>query len=250
MSWQCVYCETINQDAVPVCTVCDRLAPVIESYLSLENIDCTIKYNEKLDLIHQLEENGEYEKMLETAVEAIALYKNNSLALKKAKEALKLIYEKLISQKLKKIIDIGFDSNQFDLVSGALNIWRELGLTSSIAQESENKLAWHLKNKKTIDETIYEVTQLILDYQPSEAERIIENVLDGYQTDGRLLNLRNKIRNFIQEQKRNNLKNVRKFPTSSKGNEKNNKVSSIISTEQPINLTSPRPKYPKIKRND
>ena len=58
MSWQCAYCESGNQDAVPVCTVCDRLAPVVESYISLEKIECTTENNEKLDLVHQLENDG------------------------------------------------------------------------------------------------------------------------------------------------------------------------------------------------
>ena len=99
MSWQCPTCETVNQDVTPICTVCDSIAPVIESYLSLEAIELLREYNEKLDSIHSLEVAGSYEAMLETAMEAISLYKENGLALDKAKHALiHLNNDKLKSQ--------------------------------------------------------------------------------------------------------------------------------------------------------
>ena len=72
MSWQCPVCETVNQDVTPVCTVCDSLAPVIESFLSLESIDNLREYNNKLDDIHRAEIEGDYDKMLDIASKAIA----------------------------------------------------------------------------------------------------------------------------------------------------------------------------------
>ena len=89
MSWQCPTCETVNQDVTPVCTVCDTLAPVIESFLSLESIEDLREYNAKLDEVHRLEVACDFDAMLETALEAIAIYKENGLAVDKAKQALK-----------------------------------------------------------------------------------------------------------------------------------------------------------------
>lgn len=84
MSWQCPNCETVNQDVTPVCTVCDHLAPVIDSFLSLEGIQLQTEYNAKLDEVYALESSGEYEQMLQTALEAISIYRENALAVGKA----------------------------------------------------------------------------------------------------------------------------------------------------------------------
>ena len=77
MSWQCPYCETVNQDAVPICTVCERVAPVVESFLSLEQIDHAREYEELLSSVYSYESEQDYDKMLESALKAASTFSQN-----------------------------------------------------------------------------------------------------------------------------------------------------------------------------
>lgn len=89
MSWQCPTCKTTNPDFITVCPVCKKTAPVIEAYLTSESVKFLRQYNSKLDLVHRLEEEGKYQEMFDTAMEAMALYPDDKEAVEKAKIALR-----------------------------------------------------------------------------------------------------------------------------------------------------------------
>lgn len=158
MSWQCPYDETVNQDAVPYCTVCGRLAPVIESFLSLEQIENISLYNDKLDKVHQYEFNGQYENMLATALEAIRLYKENGLAVAKVRVAVKRILENDMAYKLIKLIDRSLDTHDFSIASNVAEIWETLlpddariksyKIKISEAKEDERQITAEAENLK------------------------------------------------------------------------------------------------------
>lgn len=252
MSWQCAYCETVNQDAVPVCTVCDRLAPVVESYISLEKIECTTEYNEKLDLVHQLENDGEYEKMFDVAIEAIALYKDNLLAQKKAKFALKQMQEYKISKKLVDIINNAIRCHELNKVSCALDLWDEFNLCPTEVSEYKKIFAENIEKTKVIEEIITNVNKLIFNYQPLEAQQLIESVLPKFPTDERLLTLRDKVKIFVVKQNEyfDNTQTRRKFPKPIRPKIEMNDSHTVSSEESTIESPSKKRKLPKVKRNN
>lgn len=97
MSWQCPICKTTNSDFISVCPVCKKTAPVIEAYLTSESVRFLRQYNSKLDIVHRLEEEGDYQKMFDAAMEAMALYPDNNEAVEKAKIALRHLVKEEIT---------------------------------------------------------------------------------------------------------------------------------------------------------
>lgn len=250
MSWQCAHCETVNQDAVPVCTVCDCLAPVVESFLSLEKIECTTEYNEKLDLIHQLEIASEYERMFDVSLEAIALYKDNTLAVKKAKIALKQLQEKKASKKLTSIIDKAIKSGDFTFASCAVEVWEKIGLNKAIALEYKNKISELENAKHAVEDAIEQATNFIFLFQPNEALNIIEAALVKFPADIRLVDIRDKVKTFIQKQNEqaSNVTAKSKYPKPTRHKNGSEPVK-MPQEGDIINLSSKKRKFPKVKRN-
>lgn len=251
MSWQCAHCETVNQDVTPVCTVCDRLAPVVESYLSLEKIQRTTEYDEKLDLIHKLENDSEYEKMFEESLEAITLYQDNLLAVKKAKVALKQMQEKKSSKKLSDIIEKAIKANHFYEAEYAIEVWEKLGLSKSVALEYKNKVAEHLERIEAVEDTVEKTSQMVFDFRPNEALQEIESALSEYPTDERLHNLRDKVKSFITKQKAFISENQakKKYPIPVRSKPETTEDLKPKDIDSSIDVTTKRRKFPKVKRN-
>ena len=131
MSWQCPTCETVNQDVTPVCTVCDTLAPVIESFLSLESIEDLREYNSKLDEVHRLEISGDYDRMLDVALEAIATYKENGIAVEKAKQALKKSNEIQLASQLATLLNSTIEKKNYLAATAVIRLIENLTLKNS-----------------------------------------------------------------------------------------------------------------------
>lgn len=251
MSWQCAHCETVNQDVTPVCTVCDRLSPVVESYLSLEKIQRTTEYDEKLDLIHQLENDGKYEKMFEECLEAITLYQDNHLAIKKAKVALKKAQEKKEAKKLSDIIEKAIGTNLFYEAEYAIEVWEKLGFSKSTALDYKNEVAEHLARKKAVDDVVEKASQMVFNFRPNEALQEIESALLNYHSDEKLVDLRDRIKLFITKQKAFVSENQakKKFPIPVRPKTETPETVGSPNAGSVSDLTTKKRKFPKVKRN-
>ena len=196
MSWQCPICETVNQDATPVCTVCDSIAPVIESYLALEAIDSASLYNSKLDEIHAFEAAGKFEEMLNVSMEAIAIYKENRLAINKAKSALSHICESNLRSKILTILKDAADRKEDALVSSLFSILDSLSFDvrelNSIRVEVETRR--HQENY--ISEILQNAYKSIIDFDLAKATELIEEGLIKYPSSTSLQERRTDIKHL------------------------------------------------------
>lgn len=189
MSWQCPICETVNQDVTPVCTVCDHLAPVIESYLSIENIQLKYEYNEKLDLVHALEVSRDYEAMLNAALDALTLYKENGLAVEKAKHALFHLNQKKLQEITSSLLDASIDKKDYITANSILNIIENLSIDNSDFWEVKKEINSQLEYRLDIDKILEEAYKLMVMLDIKNALQIIEDGLKKYPTN-KLLQIR------------------------------------------------------------
>lgn len=251
MSWICPTCETLNQDITPVCTVCDSIAPVIESYLSLEAIELLREYNEKLDSIHSLEAVGDYEAMLDTAMDAIVLYKENSLALEKAKHALIHLNNTKLKSQISGLLNSAMERKDYLTASALLKLIDSFSIDALEFSEIRTEIHSQLSRKNEIDKILEESYEAIIELDTSRALQIVEEGLSKYSTSKLLQFRRDDIKKLI-----GSLSSIKKpedkrkpFPRPShKGGETVPAIKESSAETPIIDLKPSKRKFPKIKR--
>ncbi len=251
MSWQCPTCETVNQDVTPVCTVCDSIAPVIESYLSLEAIELLREYNKKLDSIHSLEAAGNFEAMLDTAMEALALYKENSLALNKAKHALIHLNNDKLKSQFSVLLNSAIEKKNYLAASVLLKLIDSFSIDAPEFSDIRYVVRSQLSRKNEIDRILDESYKAIIALDTTRAMQIVEDGLSKYSSSKLLQFRREDIKKFIvsinsirkQEEKR------KPFPRPPHKDHKSvSTTPDLTAGTLVIDLKSPKRKFPKIKR--
>ena len=251
MSWQCPTCETVNQDVTPVCTVCDSIAPVIESYLSLEAIELLREYNEKLNSIHTLEASGDFEAMLDTAMEAIALYKENSLALDKAKHALIHLNNDKVRSQISTMLNSAMEKKNYLAASALFKLMDYFPIDTLEFSDIRTELRNQLSRKNDIDKVLNESYKALIELDTTRALQIVEEGLSKYPSSKllqfrrddikKLINLLNAIRR--PEEKR------KQYPRPShKGTESGSTTREVSTDATIIDLKPTKRKFPKVKR--
>lgn len=251
MSWQCPTCETVNQDVTPVCTVCDSIAPVIESYISLEAIELLREYNKKLDSIHSLEASGDFEAMLDTAMEAIALYKENSLALDKAKHALIHLNNYKVKSQISTMLNSAMEKKNYLAASTLFKLMDFFPIDTLEFSDIRTELRNQLSRKNDIDKVLNESYTALIELDTTRALQIVEDGLSKYPSSKllqfrrddikKLINLLNAIRR--PEEKR------KQYPRPShKGPELGSTTRDVSTGATIIDLKPTKRKFPKVKR--
>lgn len=193
MSWQCSICETVNQDISPKCTVCDTLAPVIESFLSLESIECLREYNAKLNEIHRLEVSRDYDMMFDIALEAMAIYKENGIAVEKAKQALKRNNDILLMNQLKTLLNSSMDKKNYLGAIAVIEIIQYFNFEISDFTEVKSEIESKIAKEKDINDILKNSYEKIIQFQLEEASEIVECGLIKYPSSEFLQQRRNEI---------------------------------------------------------
>ena len=251
MSWQCPTCETVNQDITPVCTVCDNIAPVIESYLSLEAIELLREYNEKLDSIHSLEASGNFEAMLDTAMEAIALYKENSLALDKAKHALIHLNNDKVKSQISTMLNSAMEKKNYFSASALFNLMDLFPIDTIEFSDIRTEVRNQLYRKNDIDKVLNESYKTLIELDTTMALQIVEEGLSKYPSSKLLQFRRDDIKKLI-----NSLNAIRKseekrkqYPRPyHKGTELGSTTRDVSTDVKIIDLKPTKRKFPKVKR--
>lgn len=251
MSWQCPTCETVNQDVTPVCTVCDSLAPVIESYRSLEAIELLREYNEKLDIIHSLEATGNYETMLDTAMEAVALYKENGLALDKAKHALIHLNNRKLKSEISVLLYNAVEKKNYHIVSALLKLIDSFSIDDLDCSDIRADVRSQLSRKNEIDNILNDSYKAIIELDISRAMQIVDDGLSKYSSSKLLQFRKDDIKKLIDS-----LSSIRKseekrkpYPRPShKGSEPITTSIDTLGETSIIDLKPSKRKFPKIKR--
>lgn len=246
MPWQCTYCETVNQDAVPICTVCERIAPVVENFLSLEQIDHAREYEELLSDVYSFEAEQDYDKMLQAALKAASTFTQNDTAISKAHLAIKLSYEKNLQDYiLSKIVEYT-EGNNYTLANAYVSLWQNLKFDNSLILSYIETINAELNIASHKDQILRQVTNNILNGAFSEALTIIETELLTHKDATELLDLRSKVQNLIK-----NIEHKEK-PRKLPKHPKKGLVSPEPIIEAPpttdVKRASQR-KFPKVKRN-
>lgn len=251
MSWQCPTCETVNQDATPVCTVCDRIAPVIETYLSLESIELLREYNEKLNAIHSLEATGNYEDMLDTAMAAVALYKENGLALDKAKHALIHLNNDQLKKQISIMLENAIEEKNYLQASVLLNLFDAFSIDSTEFNEVRSDVRNQLSRKNEIDIILDETYKSIIELDTAKALQIVENALSKYSSSEHLQHRRDDIKKLISSlgSVKKSEGKKRQFPRPQHKGEKSIPTLPPEALGTPIiDLEPSKRKFPKVKR--
>lgn len=212
MSWQCPICETVNQDITPVCTVCDNLAPVIESYLSLEAIERLRDYNEKLDVIHALEIEGRFEDMLDESLQAISLYKENGLALEKARHALTYLSRKKLTEQLQSSLNGAMGKRDYRLASVIINLADSLSLVEDAMNEVSGKIKTKVANIKEVDMYLKTSYDALIELDTNTALQVVEEGILKHTHSKRLKKRREDIKIFITKLNDSNRKGSSRTP--------------------------------------
>ena len=246
MSWQCPYCETVNQDAVPICTVCERVAPVVESFLSLEQIDHAREYEELLSDVYSFEAEQDYDKMLQVALKAASTFTQNDTAISKVHLAIKLAYEKKIKNYiLSKIVEYT-ECNNYTMANAYVCLWQNLKFDNSLILSYIETINAELNIASHKDQILRQVTNDILNGAFSEALTTIETELLKHKDSTELLDLRSKVQNLIKNIEHK--EKPRKLPKPpKKGLDKPEPI--IDATPTPDVKRTPQRKFPKVKRN-
>lgn len=248
MSWQCSYCETVNQDAVPICTVCERVAPVVDSFLSLEQIDHAREYEELLSNVYTYETEGNYEKMLEAALKAASTFNQNDVAVSKIHLAVKLAFtEKMQDLILSKIKEY-FSLNEYMKAQSYVHLWQTLKFDEDLIAPFSETLAEEI-TKKDSQETLYKkVIEHILDGKYPEALTIIESETLSFDNPSKLIELRTKVQNLISNfEKKESTRRIPKISRPPKKEPLFPKSEEDETSSDPKKLKSR--KFPKVKRN-
>lgn len=246
MSWQCPYCETVNQDAVPICTVCERVAPVVESFLSLEQIDHAREYEELLSDVYSFEAEQDYDKMLQTALKAASTFTQNDTAISKVHLAIKLAYEKKYQDYVLSKISENIECKNYATANAYISLWQNLKFDNALILSYIETVNAELNKASHEDKILRQVTDNILNGAFTEALTIIETELLTYKDSSELLDIRSKVQNLIKNIEHK--EKTRKLPKPPK--------KSLGTTEPVIEASpttdvkrTPQRKFPKVKRN-
>lgn len=251
MSWQCPIYETVNQDVTPICTVCENLAPVIDSYLSLEAIERIGDYNKKLDEVHKFEVDKAYGKMLEASIEAISLYKENSLALEKAKQALIYLQQQNLNEKVFSLLDSALERNDLNNASVIIKLAGSLAISNDVLERKRMDIKIKLSRKKEVDQLLEDSYLALISLDIDNALHIIEEGMIKHTNSKRLKKRREEIKQFItaiNENKENIKKKKKAFPhVSTLRQDKSKDKGKYIVLEEESKDFSKR-KFPNVKR--
>lgn len=250
MSWQCPICETVNQDVTPVCTVCDNLAPVIESYLSLEAIERLRDYNEKLDVIHALEKEGRFEEMLDVSIQAISLYKENGLALEKARHALTYLSRKKLTEQLQSSLNGALGKRDYRLASVIINLADSLSLSDAAMNEVSGKVRINVAKVKEVDGYLNSSFAALIELDTNRALQVVEEGMLKHSHSKRLKKRRDDIKSFIvklNDSNRMGSPRPRKVPIVPRVNIDKQPPKDIPVSDESIS-GKPKRKFPTIKR--
>ncbi len=250
MSWQCPNCETVNQDVAPVCTVCDHLAPVIESFLSLEGIKLQTDYNHKLEDVHAREAKGDYNGMLEAALSAMAIYKGNGLAVKKAEIALQKIFEERVLDQVYSLLLDAHKKDDINLASDLITIYDSLNLKDARVDDIKSDIRIRVSREKEIDRILEDSFKHLISLQTDEALKIVEEGLQKYVASKRLQLRRDEIKGYIasiNEKKMEGELRRKHFPKPPhRRGTLESETTSVEKAHQ--NPVDPKRKFPKVKR--
>ena len=256
MSWQCPICETVNQDVTPVCTVCDHLAPVVDSYLSLESIENLRDYNDKLEEVHLLEIAKDYSAMLDVSIQAMALYKDNDLAIEKARQAMTKLQASQLEDQVIAILGSAIDKKNLNLAQAIIKIADSFGISSDKFEELKKDTKKKVSRKKDVDDILHQSFLAIIDLNTELALKIVEEGLLIHTASKRLQARRTEIQTFIRhlngkKEGKSQVKPLRRppiksRPNSSKDKEKKEGKEDNMESEK---IETGKRKFPKIKIN-
>ncbi len=246
MSWQCPYCETVNQDAVPICTVCERVAPVVEAFLSLEQIDHAREYEELLSDVYSFEAEQDYGKMLQTALKAVSTFTQNDTAISKVHLAIKLAYEKKFQDDILSKIAEYTECNNYTIANAYISLWQHLKFDNSLILPYVETINGELNRVCHKDQILRQVTDNILNGSFSDALTIIETELLMHKDSTELLDIRSKVQNLIKNVEYK--EKPRKLPKPPKKSLGTSEPVIDASPTADIKRTSQR-KFPKVRRN-
>ena len=246
MSWQCPYCETVNQDAVPICTVCERVAPVVESFLSLEQIDHAREYEGLLSEVYSFEAEQDYDKMLQVALKAASTFIQNDTAISKVHLAIKLSIENKIQEYILTKVKELVDKNEFASAQSFIALWHNLKFDKSMISAYGKLVDEELSIVAHKDLINNRLVNSVLNGNFSEALTIIETEILTHGKSTELSDIRVKIQNII-----NNFDSKDKPRRIHRPLKKSSEVHVATPEEKPIidikNKT--QRKFPKVKRN-
>ena len=256
MSWQCPICETVNQDVAPICTVCDHLAPVIDSYLSLESIESLRDYNTKLTEVHSFEVVKDYAAMLETAIQAMSLYKDNGLAIEKARQAIIKLQETQLENKIVGILEDAISKKNLNLASGILKIVDMFEVSDDKIEELGKDIKKKIARKRDVDEILQRSYLALIDLKTEDALKIVEEGLLIHAASKRLQIRRSEIQTFIRNLNERKDKGVyskslrpRPKPKTPTLTDKEERISDGGEKDSE-KIGKVERKFPKIKRNN
>lgn len=246
MSWQCPYCETVNQDAVPICTVCERVAPVVESFLSLEQIDHAREYEELLSDVYTFEAEQDYDKMLQTALKAASTFTQNDTAISKVHLAIKLAYEKKFQDYILSKIAEFSERENYVIANAYICLWQNLKFDNSLILSYVETVNAELDRACHKDQILRQVTDNIFNGAFTDALTIIETELLSNKDSTELLDIRSKIQNLIKNIEHKD--KPRKLPKPLKRGLGSSEP--IVDDSPPTDTKrTPQRKFPKVKRN-
>lgn len=246
MSWQCPYCETVNQDAVTICTVCERIAPVVESFLSLEQIAHAREYGELLTDIYDYEKEGDFDRMLAAALKAACTYNQNDVAISKIQLAIKLSHEKIFQVFILAKIKENIDLKLFSAADAYIQLWNAMGYNNDPIASYEFEVYNEQRKKEYKIEVTKKIFNHILSGLPSEALTLVETELIKSPDDSELSDIRSKIQNLIKSS--SPYKKSRNIPKPTRTR------TTPLDLELPTHDKTPEQlgrqiKIPKVKRN-
>lgn len=253
MSWQCPNCETINQDITPICTVCDHLSPVVDSFLSLESIEKLRDYNDKLEEVHALEIEGRYEDMLKSSIQAMALFRDNSLAIEKAYQAIKRLQKSNLEGLLFSMIDEALNKKNLNLSAAILKLIDLLEISNDRVEEIRKEVKKKISRKKDVDEILQKTHLALIDLDTDGALRIVEEGLIIHTSSKRLQTRRKEIQTFIQNlNKRKNPEDPykRKRPLPKQSSNRSTSVCLETDKIEKKEIEPQKRKFPKVKLNN
>jgi uncharacterized transporter YbjL len=251
MSWQCPYCETVNQDVVPLCTVCDRLAPVIESYLSLEKIEHANQYTTLLSQIKDFERIEDTNQAIQTALDAIAIYEDNDVAVSKLKENIKAEVDNKISLTISELLHAAVESEDYVTANCIIELCDRSMLSIPTINEYRAKVTEAKAYSERISAITTEVFNLAIDLKQREALELLDKALLSYPTDEQLLSQREKIQQFIEgiEKYRKPTPIIgKKFPKPQISNPKVDVCDTPSGESGTDSIIQHKRKFPKVKR--
>lgn len=255
MSWLCSNCGTENQDAEPLCTVCDCVAPVIQSYLSLDKINRAKLYADALSQIDQCEHEGNYTRMANEAVSAITTYEDNALAVDKLRLAIHRECQTETQRVLLSLIGSALTDDKYELAECAITIWDELHLSPTDIVDYKASVKMHKTTQESVDLIIADAKNRMTHAQPQESLTILDKALAEHPAEKRLLEYRQIVQEFIAAL---NAKDVVAPSSNRKGYPR---ILRPESSDNPITASNDshstecdsiqvnKRKFPKVKRN-